>query len=65
MFLEIMEISVISFFGNLNIPLRANETGFISVSNFLSTSASREVALEFAREALNERKKVSVLMEFL
>lgn len=45
--------------------IRANEGGLMSVSNFLSTSASREVALEFAREALNDRKKVSVLMEFL
>jgi hypothetical protein len=41
----------------------ANEGGLMSVSNFLLTSDSRKVAQEFAREALNDRKKMSVLME--
>ena len=44
--------------------IRANEGGLMSISNFLSTSASRDVALVFARDALSDRKKVSVLMEF-
>jgi tetratricopeptide (TPR) repeat protein len=44
--------------------IRANKGGLMSVSNFLSISASRESALEFARKDLNDRKKVSVLMEF-
>jgi hypothetical protein len=35
----------------------------MSISNFLSISANLEVALESAREALNDRKKTSVLME--
>jgi tetratricopeptide (TPR) repeat protein len=43
--------------------IRANEGGLMSISNFLSTSDNREVAIEFARDALKDRRKVSVLME--
>ncbi|CAF3249194.1 unnamed protein product [Rotaria sp. Silwood2] len=43
--------------------IRMNKNGLLSISNFLSTSAEREVGLHFAREALHDRKKVSVLME--
>lgn len=43
--------------------LRTNEGGLLSISNFLSTSADREVGLRFARDALPDKRKVSVLME--
>lgn len=43
--------------------LRKNEGGLLSISNFLSTSADREIGLRFAREALQDRRKVSILME--
>jgi len=43
--------------------LRKSEGGLLSVSNFLSTSSNREIGLYFAREALNDKKKVSILME--
>lgn len=43
--------------------LRASEGGLLSVSNFLSTSADRDIGLWFANEALKDTKKVSILME--
>ena len=43
--------------------LRVNQEGLLCISNFLSTSFDREVGLRFAREALNDRRRVSVLME--
>ena len=44
--------------------IRASEGGLMSFSSFLSTSANIDEALKFAREALNDRKKVSILMEY-
>jgi len=43
--------------------LRKSEGGLLSVSNFLSKSSNHEIGLYFAREALNDKKKVSILME--
>ena len=43
--------------------IRANEGGLLSMSNFLSTSLDREIGLRFARAALTDKRKVSVLME--
>jgi tetratricopeptide (TPR) repeat protein len=43
--------------------LRMSEGGLLSISNFLSTSSDRKIGLQFAREALRDRKKVGILME--
>jgi tetratricopeptide (TPR) repeat protein len=43
--------------------LHKNAGGLLSISNFLSTSSNREIGLRFAHEALQNKKKVSVLME--
>ena len=43
--------------------MRQNEGKLLSMSSFLSTSADRDVAMSFAREISNDRKKISVFME--
>ena len=43
--------------------IHVNKDGLLCVSNFLSTSSDREIGLRFAREALHDRNKVSILME--
>jgi tetratricopeptide (TPR) repeat protein len=43
--------------------IRANEGGLLSISNFLSTTSDREIALCFACESIHDRKKASILME--
>ncbi|CAF1271088.1 unnamed protein product [Adineta ricciae] len=43
--------------------LSKTEKGLFSVSNFLSTTSDREVALGFARENLGNNRKVSTLFE--
>jgi tetratricopeptide (TPR) repeat protein len=43
--------------------LRISQGGLLCFSSFLSTSSDREVGLYFARQALKDRRKVSILME--
>jgi tetratricopeptide (TPR) repeat protein len=43
--------------------LQKNIGGLLSISNFLSTSSEREIGLRFAREALQNKRKVNILME--
>ena len=43
--------------------IRENEGGLLTISNFLSTSSDREVALTFARGSIQDKRKASILME--
>jgi Tfp pilus assembly protein PilF len=43
--------------------MRENEGGLLCISHFFSTSSDREVAYDFARGSIQNRKKASILME--